>query len=134
MKWHEIVEGVIKLGQTRASEGSPADQLVKELNSLTQENPFNHRQRIIGAAKVEVTTSGNSTIRLSDIQGSGQGSGSAALKLLCDLADKYIVTIKLSAYGYDKTPTEDLVRWYEKFGFSAEPTDVEDGVDMMRTP
>lgn len=134
MRWHEITNEItIKLGGMTPSADSPAQKFLDELDSITQESPFNHRQRILGSAKVEVRGLGNTTVRLSDIQGSGSGSGTQALRVLCDLADKYDVTIKLTADGYADTSTDVLVAWYKKHGFH-EMDEVDGAVDMMRDP
>lgn len=134
MRWNEITnELTIKLGKTTPDPDSPTQRLLDELDSISQESPFNHRQRLIGSAKVEVRGQGNSSIRLSDIQGSGSGSGTQALRAICDLADKHGVTIKLSADGYADTSTEALVAWYKKHGFEV-LDEVDGAVDMMRNP
>lgn len=133
MRYREILEAVIKLGKTRPDEGAPSLNFMNELEATYAENPMNHHQRIIGSAKVEMSPMGNMSVRLHDIQGMGGGAGTAAMKAVCALADKHDVTIKLTACGYLNTPTEVLVNWYEKLGFSV--TDEDDGAfDMMRTP
>jgi histidinol phosphatase-like PHP family hydrolase len=128
----ELFEGVIKLGSNKPNPDSPSMKFVNELEAISSESPFNHRQRVIGNAKVEVQPIGNITVRLSDIQGSG-GTGTQALQTLCQLADKHGVTLKLSAYGYAETPTDTLVAWYEKHGFVV-MGDSDGAIDMQRDP
>lgn len=134
MRWNEIFkETVIKLGATKPTPDSPAMKFIEELNQTYPANPFNERQRVIGTAKVEVSAVRNSLVHISDITGTGGGSGTKALQELCRLADKYNVTLELTAYGYADTPSEALVRWYKKHGFF-EVGDDEDAMDMKRNP
>jgi hypothetical protein len=133
MRYREILEAVIKLGSFKAAEGSPAYNFMQELEAETRPNPLNKAQRIIGLAKVEMSTQGSMTVRLSDIQSSARGAGSEALAYVCKLADKHDVAIKLTAFGYAGTPTETLVKWYKKHGFVVTDEE-EDCADMVREP
>lgn len=132
----QLTEAPIKLGKTSADDGSPVKQMIEKFDSLTQENPINHRQRVLGLAKAQLYALGNTTIRLSDIQGQGGGAGTTLMNLICDLADEFDVRIKLLAYGYDSIPTEKLVSWYKRFGFESisEFEEDDEGVEMLRDP
>lgn len=132
----QLTEAPIKLGKTGADEGSPAKMFIDKFNEITDENPLNHRQRVSGLAKAELYALGNTTIRLSDIQGQGGGAGTKLMNLICTLADEYDVRIKLLAYGYETIPTDKLVSWYKRFGFESmsEFEEDDEGVEMMRDP
>lgn len=133
MRYREILEAVIKLGSFNATEGSPAYNFMQEFNAENAENPLSRSQRLVGRAKVEISTQGSMSVRLHDIQASGGGAGSEALAYVCKLADKHDVAIKLTACGYMNTPTDVLVGWYEKHGFGV--TDEDDGAfNMIREP
>lgn len=131
---NEIKETVIKLGKTKPDDDSPAQLMINEFKSITDQHPFSLMLRSHDNAMANLYGLSNTTVRLGDIQGSGQGSGSKMLKLITDLADKYQVTIKLDAYGYeDKIPTDELVKWYQRNGFDIVNVD-EDVVAMIRHP
>lgn len=130
-----VQEAVIKLGKG-AEEGSPAKMMVAAFNGETEDHPYNQRLRTSNNAMANIYPLSNSTVRIGDIQGSGNGTGSAMLKKITDLADKYGVTIKLDAYGYedeDKLTTKELVKWYSRNGFSVVDQD-DDVVNMIREP
>lgn len=133
MRYREILEAVIKLGSFKAAEGSPAHAFMQELEAETRANPLNKSQRLIGPAKVEISTQGGMTVRLHDIQSAARGAGSEALAYICKLADKHGAAIKLTACGYAATPTEALVAWYKKYGFSVTDHD-DEAFDMLREP
>ena len=63
-----------------------------------------------------------------------RGSGSVALQKLCDMADQYGLPITLIAKGYSITPTDRLVKWYERYGFVRGMGDNKDGYRMERKP
>lgn len=129
-----VKEAVIKLGKTGAEDGSPAKQMIADFNGETEDHPYNQRLRVSNDAMANIYPLSNSTVRIGDIQGSGNGTGSAMLKKITNLADKYGVTIKLDAYGYeDKLPTEELVKWYSRNGFSVVDEE-DDVVNMIREP
>lgn len=59
----------------------------------------------------------------------GKGYGSAALRFLCDLADKHGVTLvgeASTAYSWDDEATgkklklQQLIEWYRRYGFTVE--------------
>ncbi len=108
--------------------------MINDFKSSTDDHPYNMTLRARDNAMANIYGLSNSTVRLGDIQGSGQGSGSKMLKMITDLADKYKVTIKLDAYGYeDKISTPELVKWYQRNGFDIVDQD-EDVVAMIRHP
>lgn len=140
-----ISEITIKLGSGRTDN---TDAYLRELNSITQEHPFNGRARILGNAAIEVYAA-NKNIHISDIQSlaPNTGAGSAALKLLTDLADKHHVKLDLTAKAYAKdkkyvTDTAQLAAWYKRMGFHVDdefiddPDDLEgyEQIDMMYYP
>ena len=129
-------EAVIKLGKKPINSDSPASKFMDELSEVSKENPFNLRKRVIGTATVECYIDRDNIVHLSDIMGSN-GSGSAALKLLCDLADKNDVILELFAKGYAHVSTDDLVPWYKKYGFFELNMDdpyYDEGIEMHRNP
>ncbi len=135
MRWTDLVkETVIKLGYTKPEPDSPSMKMMSEIDSKFNKNPMNEKQYIIGDAKVELSAVRNTIVRISDIESMKKGSGTKAMELICDLADKYKTTIELTAFGYSDTPTDALVSWYKKFGFFAKNEDDDDGVDMARHP
>lgn len=103
-------------------------------------HPMNHRKVVIGGAQLEIMPDpfSSDTIVLQDLQSMARGSGRAALKYICGLADHYDLSIKLCAKGYAHTPTVDLIILYMCNGFVSEDfsefyiDDVDDGVDMIR--
>lgn len=112
--------------------GTPVEAFLNELWSVSSENPFNRRQRVINnEALVEVQPDIDDrahAIHISDIlaleAGQRRGQGRNALRLLLQLADKYHVTLTLFAEAYAKGPgsdkypkTKDLTAWYAHYGF-----------------
>lgn len=136
MRWAEVVnETVVKLGRTKPEPNSPSMKMMDEIESTFKKNPMNKRQYIIGNAKVELKAFGNSTVRISDMVSMSKGSGTEALKEVCGLADKHVVFLELTTFGYSDTPTDVLVNQYKKFNFMPKDDElnVED-VDMIRHP
>lgn len=134
---------VIQLGSNKPN---PRVQLAyDEFVENSEENPFNPRVRIFQNSKIELKAYKN-CLHLSDIQAMfpRKGGGTAAMKYLCDLADKYHVKIELLAKSYtdDHMSTRQLKSWYERFGFEEDnnhdPDEYygndDDGWDMVRHP
>lgn len=75
----------------------------------------------------------------SDVQGGGKGT--EAMKLICELADRYGVTLTLGVQNetddeYEEgDPSEDvLVEWYYRFGFELIEDFTSERINMIRTP
>lgn len=120
----------------------PIDAFLRSVDQMTQVHPFDHRARLFNGASVEVSRSildRYTGIHISDIRtlDAGKGYSSAALKMLCDLADEYRVTLDLTAKAYGDGPklsTDQLVEWYGRFGFQTRRGDKHDGYLMVRIP
>jgi hypothetical protein len=150
MRFREISETVIKLsgfggpkkghldlsGKNDMIDPNALSNFLDDWQNMTDPNPLDDRQRVFGNAVVTLTTwSGNITIK--DIRSFAKGGGTEAMTALCQLADKYGVTLDLYAKGYAHVSTENLVPFYARFGFvrSSHGFDEEDdGVDMTRHP
>jgi hypothetical protein len=140
-----LISEVIKL-----RDKGPSDRITKfmeEFYSITQANPFNDRERVLGKARIELSPFAGE-IHISDIVTMAPKTGAAteAMKTLIALANKHKVVLHLTAKAYTKdkqyvTKTEDLVRWYAKLGFEPENDSVDlndlegwDDVDMKYYP
>jgi hypothetical protein len=141
-----LVEQVVRL-KLGGGNTTKAKEFMQELNSITDEHPFDRSKRIVGGAAVEVSVvnHANDRVYLHDIMALDprKGYSSQALGLLTRLADKHHVTIELFAMAYTRdtrylTVTEKLVRWYQKLGFVVKnPKQLkhfEDGVEMEYLP
>lgn len=73
----------------------------------------------LGQVSVEVHADDTKTkvAWLDHISTDTRGTGSAALQLIVDLADKHQVTLKLHVEGYREVNNQTLKKWYGKFGF-----------------
>ncbi len=116
--------------------GSNVEQFMDQLKEMSEPNSFNPRGVILdNCAIVCFPSDGNRKIHISSMDSHSKGSGSIALKKLCDLADKLGVTLSLLAYGYAQTPTAKLVEWYVRHGFVKSGFGSnEDGWRMDRLP
>lgn len=121
---------IIKLGSNPAKERAMA--ALNEFDDLTYTHPFLRGVRVTSNATVDVRYF-DGAIHLSDISAIDlkQGGATEALKLLCDLADKYDVKITLTAKAYSEREgtmtTPQLKKWYEKFGFVIHTYEFSDG-------
>jgi hypothetical protein len=110
------------------------DGFLAAVNDATYPNPLDDRQRVFDGAVAEFNRFG-SGVTLKDIRSINPGGGRAALRIICDLADEYGVTIDLYAKGYAHTSTEKLVDLYSSFGFVEDNDDFEEeGQVMVRRP
>jgi hypothetical protein len=138
------ISEVIKLG---GNDNAKTKAFMDEFYSITQPNPFNDRERVLGQARIELSPFGRE-IHISDIvtMAPKTGAGTKAMQTIIGLANKHGVVLHLTAKAYtnDKTyvtNTEDLVRWYAKLGFELENEDIDindlegwDEVDMKYYP
>lgn len=134
MRWLEIQNETIKLSDIGGKGSSPADVFIDELYSISEENPFNPKKRVIGSTSVEVSKHKTDEIHISDIQSYERGDGSKALQIICDLADKHGVTMSLFASSYGNVPVEKLVEWYTRYGFVVKSNNDKESVKMIRSP
>jgi hypothetical protein len=141
MRIHEISLNLSR--SATAQTKSPVSAFIDEWNTMTEANPINPRLRLLGGAMIRLAPGFHDrehTVDIGDIQSRRAGAGTAAMRAICELADKHVVRLELYAKGYADTPTSVLVKWYEKFGFSYayDSIDIDDlgdeGVDMWRSP
>lgn len=141
-------EVVIRLSGSPKRDDDPSEQLLRYVEEITEPNPLNHRARVYGQSVIEVERAidnGSQRILLNSIRSfeRGKGQGSAALKMLCDAADRFGVSIQLIASSFgDGLSNDDLIEWYGRYGFEAlypdEPLTramIDGGYfDMLRVP
>lgn len=135
MKIDEIT--TIKLGQKPNSDKAKA--FMRDFVEQSQEHPFNHRARIFHGTMIELSVDG-AEIHLSDIQSMKpkSGAGTKAMKALLELADNHGVRINAfaKAYANDEqfvTDTDELVKWYERLGFTV-VDEQDDGYEIKYYP
>jgi hypothetical protein len=97
---------------------SKVSTAIDELKSLGYINPFNSREIVLHNASVEVSYF-DGLLWLSSIYAHEKGAGSAAMKVIMDIASKHNLTIGLSPQpfgdnGLNKTQLKD---WYKRLGF-----------------
>ena len=120
---------------------SPVEQFWDAYYGATQPNPFNDRCRVLGGAMIELSRSmeGENYVHISDIRSMqrGSGAGSAALKSLCNLADKFNIGLDLDAKAYEAGAplnTKQLRDWYLRNGFKVDYGSASEGYTMVRAP
>ena len=136
MRYSEILESNVLTLANKPSESGPADQFIDEFNNATSPHPWDHVKRIHGLTMVNLSKIRKDTIYINDISAiePNQGNASKTMAFLCSLSDKLGVTLELKAkaFGNDaRMTTEQLEKWYKKFGFSTIRQD-EDSFDMIR--
>lgn len=127
-------EAVIKLRGFGSA--SNTEEFMEDWENITEEHPWTPNMRVFNDAVMVKLVKWGGAIHIEDIQsheGNPKGEGSKALQAICDLADKHHVTLDLTAQGDRGTPTEALVKWYTRFGFTITADD-ERGPDMERKP
>lgn len=126
---------------------NPAEAFVRELKSMGREwiRPGDGKtMTIIGSTAINVQVYDRHSVNLMEINtGKTQrftGSGSAALKVLTDLADRHKVTIYGNAHpiitmlGERRLKLDELVAWYQKNGFEIADEPASRGVNIVRHP
>jgi hypothetical protein len=116
---------------------TPADRCVQRVRELA----------VGDIAFPELSVRGKTTVRLEAIwaQEPGKGQGSKGMRILCDAADEFGVTIELEvhwlSFDFEEPPMRNsaLEVWYQKFGFRRvsedADIDIESGeVRMTRKP
>ena len=118
-------------------ENDQCSAFMEEYFQLTEPHPYSRGVRVYGMAMLMVSKFGKE-IHISDIATNHgrQGHGTAAMKMLCDLADKHQVVLSGIAQSYSKgnMTTAQLKKWYAKFGFKAKGGDNHDGWNISRSP
>ena len=126
---------------------NPAEALVRELKSMGREwlRPGDDKKMVlIGSTAIHIEVYDRHSINLMEIN-TGKthrftGAGSAALKVLTDLADRHKVTIYGNAYpiitmlGERRLKLDELVGWYQKNGFEIADEPAVRGVNIVRHP
>lgn len=108
---------IIKLSGVPYS-GSGAECFMDKFESMSRTHPLDPKARIVDNCSILcMPSNGNTRIHISHMDSLQRGSGSIALKKICDLADECGVDLSLNAKGYSDTPTEKLVEWYSRYGF-----------------
>lgn len=123
----------LKIKLRGMSANSPATKMMTAFEAATKKHPLSAKKRVLGSAFAELRVDGDNLIHISDIQSKVRGDGTKLMKLITDLADEYKVTLSLTAFGYEDTPTKALKKWYENLGFNALSGDDKDGYYMTRT-
>lgn len=116
---------------------SSIDEFLNDFKNATFENGFNPRQRVYKDVIIELSKSFKG-VRIHDIRAieKGKGKGTAAMRFICNLADKYQIPLALFAKSYDDDDitNDDLSRWYEEFNFKKKRGNSDDGFEMIREP
>lgn len=117
----------IKLGGS-SGVSAKIKAFLKDLDTSSQNNPFNNKTHVIGNAEVHVSPDTDG-IHIHDIRSfeQGSGAGTKALEHLIKLADKHSLKLNLIAKGYASTSTSQLQKWYKRYGFVSD----EDDYSMM---
>ena len=116
-------------------EGSPAQCFIDELHAISKSHPLDPKAFILFDCSVLCSPSnGNKDIHIHSMDSHVRGSGSLALKKLCEIADECEVGLNLIAFGYADTPTAKLVEWYTRYGFVSGMGNRTDGYRMRRDP
>jgi hypothetical protein len=130
-----VAEAVVKLGgfgPRRDVEG-----FMKEFVASTKQHPLGSSGRLYGNVAIDVEAFANG-ILLGDMNVASErnaGAGSAALKFLTGLADKYNVPITGTALAYEHTGgsnaqvDERLFKWYHRHGFEVQAHKMDDGME-----
>ena len=130
---------IIKLGIKTIPEDAPSKKFMAEFESMTDKLELNPRNRVLGRCHAQLRAERYAEVHISDIQSAAAGHGTAMMKLICDLADKY--DVKLTAYvqGRESFSDDDrsgrsdqwLLDWYAHWGFCQEDRD---SMDIVRWP
>lgn len=126
---------------------NPAEALVRELKSMGKEWVRYGDQKemvLFGHTAISVEVYDRHSVNLMEINTNSsnrlRGEGSAALKILTNLADKHKVTIYGNAYpilrmlGERRLTLDQLVAWYQKNGFEIADEPAVRGVNIVRHP
>ena len=115
----------------------------EELHSAYPINPLMPYERIIGEAVVELQyppkwKDQEASVYLAFIKtlNQGSGAGSAAMRVICELADKHRIAVDLFVFAIPNharnsklaLKNSDLRKWYGRYGF------IKDGVANMCRP
>jgi hypothetical protein len=119
--------------RTDTSPKEVIQKAVDEIRSLGYKNPFDNSTVIDNNVLVEVS-SFDGYLHLGSIMSieKGRGDATKVMNKICEIADKYKVTIHLSPkpYGTGKGLNKSqLIKWYKKFGFKKSNYE-----DMKRMP
>lgn len=103
---------------------SNLEQFFDEWSAITTPNPIHSKERFVCGAAVTLLRMSD-YVYLGSIRtlGSGnrrKGYGSLLLRLICELADKYQVTIELCVGPFGDRPRMgkyQLRAWYKRYGF-----------------
>ena len=138
-----VGEAAIKLRGFSPS-GAPkhTDKFMDDLETTTQDHPFNHRVRIVnGNVGVHVSPTSDGNIHIHDIMSyePRSGAGTKALEHLKSLSDKHNVPLEGTASGYTSEggrigSSKRLKKWYTKHGFTASDGSEDDGYDIHYKP
>lgn len=125
-------EFLIKLKKDGSKEA--VDAFIEEFWENTTHNPFSNRERVWQNVAGIECVKWEGCIHLSFIRSfeKGTGAGSAALKWLCQLADKHGVPIELHAkpVGKGGLTANKLREWYMRHGFKSNGSKY----DLIRQP
>jgi len=135
MRYSEIIESNVLTLANKPSEAGPADQFIDEFNNATSPHPWDNKKRIHGLTMMHLSRLRKDAIYIHDISAiePNQGHASKTMKFICSLANKLGVQLELTAkaFGNNRMTTEQLEKWYKKFGFSTIRQD-EDSFSMVR--
>jgi len=106
---------------------------IDEIRSLGYKNPFDNSTVIDDNVVVEVYYF-DGYLHLSSIMSviKGKGDATKVMNKICEIADKYKITIHLSPEPFglgNRLNKAQLIKWYKKFGFVKDRYD-----DMKRYP
>jgi hypothetical protein len=130
----DLLETILKLSGVPI-EGSPVENFFKRLEAISRDHPLDPKAFIVHDCSVHCQPSrGNQEVHINSMDSLTKGSGTVALKAICEIADELNVPLSLLAYGYADTPTKKLVEWYQRFGFVTGFGDAKNGFRMKRDP
>lgn len=123
------------------SAGSAREHFLQDLESNTAENPDQPGQRLVnGKVGFELSKDpfDENTVHIENVRATepGKGSGTTAMKVVTDLADKHGVRMTLDAIPLDKggIEPEALQAFYKKHGFTPKEGGLIEGHAMERVP
>ena len=109
---------------------------IDTIKSLGFQNPLNPRQTVIegngGYVKVEIRAYDNKTIWLNSIEAMNpkQGSGTAVLQKVIDIANQNNVAIYLDPMSFGTISNRKLISWYKSHGFVVGQEDFKHGISV----
>lgn len=107
--------------RTDTSPREEVQKAIDEIRTLGYKSPFDNSIVIDDNVLVEVSYF-DGYLHLGSIMSviKGRGDGTKIMNKICEIADKYKVTIHLSPEPFgigDRLNKTQLIKWYKKFGF-----------------